>query len=60
MVPGVAGGLLTVIARVLAVLVKQLLFAVTLTLPEALPKVIVTEVVTCRPVMAAAAGTLPV
>jgi hypothetical protein len=46
-VPGTEGAAVTIITRLLAELVPQLLPAVTLTLPDAVPKVMVALVVPC-------------
>ena len=59
-VPGVAGLLVIVTAKTLAVLVPQPLLAVTLTLPEVEPKVIVAEVVPCPAVIVLPEGTVQV
>ena len=57
---GVGGIGFTVTARLLGLPAPQLLLAITLILPEALPKVIATEVVPCPAFIAAPAGTLHV
>jgi hypothetical protein len=60
MLPGVAGTGDTFTDRLPGELVPQLLFAVTLTFPDKLPKFTIMEVVPCPPVIEAPAGTVHV
>ena len=60
MLPGVAGADVTVTETLLALLVPQLLLAVTLTLPEVLPNATLMDVVPCPDVTEAPAGTVHV
>ena len=60
MLPGVPGVLLIVIGSELDELVPQVLLALTLTLPDNVPIVTLTDVVPCPLLMVASAGTVQV